>query len=335
MAANYVLLNTTQLTSSAASVTFSNIPQSGYTDLKVVVSGRNDTNPYSENWMQFGIGFNGQGNMVNVTGKGLSGNGTGASSLNMPADASNITYMPTSGATANTFGNAEFYIPNYTSSNNKSFSVDSVTETNATAALAILSAGLWSQTSAITSITLTSRNGSFDTYSTFSLYGLASTGTTPTTAPKASGGNTVTTDGTYWYHKFLSSGVFTPAASLTCDYLVVAGGAGGGYDTAGGGGAGGLRSTVGATGGGGSLESALSLIAQPYVVTIGAGGAGSIDGGGKGQNGINSSFASITATGGGGGGSDTSASGSNGGSGGGTVQGAWWNKRFRNCKSRI
>ena len=94
--ANHILLQKTKLTSSTASVTFSNIPQSGYTDLKIVVSGRNNTNPYSETWMQFGIGFNGQGNMVNVTGKGLSGNGTSAGSLNMPADAANITYMPSS-----------------------------------------------------------------------------------------------------------------------------------------------------------------------------------------------------------------------------------------------
>ena len=49
------------------------------------------------------------------------------------------------------------------------------------------------------------------------------------------------------------------AKSLTVDYLVVAGGSGGGFDAGGAGGAGGLRSTVTATGGGGSLESPLSL----------------------------------------------------------------------------
>jgi hypothetical protein len=56
-------------------------------------------------------------------------------------------------ATANTFGNTEFYIPNYTSSNYKSFSVDGVTENNATAAFALY-AGLWSNTAAITSFRL-------------------------------------------------------------------------------------------------------------------------------------------------------------------------------------
>jgi hypothetical protein len=111
-------------------------------------------------------------------------------------------------------------------------------------------------------------------YSTFYLYGVAALGTTPAIVPYATGGDTIMTDGTYWYHTFVSSGTFTPAKALTADYLVVAGGGGGGQ--------GGQRCrwrrwtscTVGATGGGGSLESALSLGTSAYTVTIGAGGAG-------------------------------------------------------------
>jgi hypothetical protein len=80
--------------------------------------------------------------------------------------------MTSSGATASTFNNADLYIPNYAGSNNKSFSIDSVSENNGTAAVASLFAGLWSQTAAITSITLTSRNGNFDQYSTAYLYGV-------------------------------------------------------------------------------------------------------------------------------------------------------------------
>jgi hypothetical protein len=37
---NYVLLETIALTQAAASVTFDNLPTSGYTDLKVVISAR-------------------------------------------------------------------------------------------------------------------------------------------------------------------------------------------------------------------------------------------------------------------------------------------------------
>ncbi len=137
----------------------------------------------------------------------LYGNGSSAST-----DPSTQIAMWANGAnaTSNTFANAELYIPNYTSSNYKSASTDSVTENNATSALAIMTAGLWSNTAAITSITLTPDSATnFVQYSTFSLYGLAAVGTTPVIAPKASGGN-ITTDGTYWIHTFLTTGAFVP-----------------------------------------------------------------------------------------------------------------------------
>ena len=76
------------------------------------------------------------------------------------------------GYTASTFGNAELYIPNYTSSNNKSFSADSVTENNATAAYSQLIAGLWSNVTAITSLSLAPSSGTFVQHSTATLYGV-------------------------------------------------------------------------------------------------------------------------------------------------------------------
>jgi hypothetical protein len=171
--------------------------------------------------------------------------------------------------------------------------------------------GLWRNTNAITSVTLTASSGNFAVGSTFSLYGIAAS----SVGAKATGG-TITSDSQYYYHTFLSSGTFTPSQSLTCDYLVVAGGGGAGGSAAGGGGAGGLRSTVTATGGGGSLESALSLTATGYTVTVGAGGAGGAAGGNNGVAGTNSVFSTITSTGGGRGGL-FAAAGGNGGSGGG------------------
>ena len=48
-----------------------------------------------------------------------------------------IQYMPGTAQTANTFLNAEFYIPNYANSVYKSASLDSVEENNATTAYAI------------------------------------------------------------------------------------------------------------------------------------------------------------------------------------------------------
>ena len=44
MTANYVLLEKVTLSANAASVTLDNIPQTGYTDLKLVASTRTDRN---------------------------------------------------------------------------------------------------------------------------------------------------------------------------------------------------------------------------------------------------------------------------------------------------
>jgi len=317
MPENYVLLERTELNASAASVTFANIPQSGYTDLKIVISSRQSVSEASG------------GYYYDVTFNGTSANRSGLFLRNHNGTVTSSTYTlwglsNPSDYTANTFSSCELYIPNYTSSNFKSASLDSVNENNATGIRQVLATGLWSNTAAITSVTLTPGAGTFDANSTFSLYGIAALGTTPAIAPKASGGNRIDYDGTYWIHTFTSSGTFTPQTGLTCDYLVVAGGAGGGQHPtgagAGGGGAGGLRSTVTATGGGGALESALLLSsATNYTVTIGAGGAAGSSS--AGTNGVNSVFATITSTGGGGGDRGNNAgssTGSNGGSGGGS-----------------
>jgi hypothetical protein len=309
MPANYVLLEKITVgAAGASSVSFSGIPQTGYTDLVVKVSGR-ASNPYMD------INFN--NNATGFTSKYLYGTGSAAGA---GSQAKFLGVTSSTSNTANTFGSMEFYIPNYTSANYKPYSSDSVQETNANAAEMHLVTGLWSNTAAITSIQIIpASSGTFSQYTTFYLYGVAKLGTTPAIVPYATGGDTIMTDGTYWYHTFLSSGTFTPQKGLTCDYLVVAGGGGGGSEDGGGGGAGGLRSTVTATGGGGSLEPALSLASGTgYTVTIGAGGAGGIFNTTDATNGSNSVFSSITSTGGGRAGSEPSTgNGATGGSGGG------------------
>ena len=306
MPANYVLLERIELNASASSVSFQNIPQSGYTDLLIKVSSR-QTNAS----IGLKMTFNGYSAFA---GRVLEGSGSSASSYTMTNQLL-AGYNNSSAYTANTFGSTEIYIPNYTSTTNKSVSSDSVTETNATTAYMALFADLYTTTSPVTTITFTADNsGNIDTGSTFSLYGLAALGTTPVIAPKASGGNVIDFDGTYWIHTFTSSGTFTPATDLSCDYLVVAGGGGGlGTFSGGGGGAGGYRTTVGTSGGNSSAESALSLSAIPLTVLVGAGGA-------IGNKGSNSVFATITSLGGGTASNNTPASAdSNGGSGGGGV----------------
>jgi len=300
MPANMVLIEKITVgAAGASSVTFSGIPQTGYTDLVVKVSARS-TNGSSVESEWLGMYFNGSdANLSGIYLYGYDGTSTGSSTLTN----SLIGAIPAAGWTANTFSNSEIYIPNYTSSNNKSYSADSVAENNSAINNELdLTARLWSSAAAITSITLVPRRDLFAQFSTFYLYGVAKLGTTPAIVPYATGGDTIETDGTYWYHAFLSSGTFTPQKGISCDVLVVAGGAGG---ATGGGGAGGVLAF-----------SAQSLASNTnYTATIGAGGAGGTAAA-QGSNGSNSQFASLTATVGGGGGGTANANGSAGGSGG-------------------
>jgi len=292
----------------ASTIEFTSIPQT-YTDLKLVLSVRNSVDS-ADGIIEF------NGSTTSASSKMVVGDGSNVASY---TDTANYFAVSRSSYTASVFGNVEIYIPNYTSANYKSLSIDSAPENNATATSLRITAGLWSNTAAITSIKLTP-GGSTPTwvqYSTATLYGIANV---PAAGNAKATGGIITYDDTYVYHSFPWSGTFTPLSNLTADYLVVAGGGGGGGDQGGGGGAGGLRCTVGATGGGGSLESALSLTANTgYTVTVGAGGAGA-SGANKGSNGANSVFSSITSTGGGGGGyygSPNGFAGNSGGSGGG------------------
>ena len=298
---NMILLETIALTQSAASVTFDNLPTSGYTDLKIVASTRSD---YA-GFLDLNMYFNGNASS-GYSWRRLNGDGGSATSTN--STSAGIIPSPTLGttSTANTFASTDIYIPNYRSSVSKSVSIDGVTENNATTSYQSFTAGLSTLSTAITSISFGLGAGNFVSGTTFSLYGIAALGTTPVLAPKATGGNIVANDGTYWYHAFTSSGNFVPQVGLTADVLVVAGGGGGGntgVSTAGGGGAGGLL-----------LHSSQSLTnGTNYACTIGAGGAG----GGSGTNGVNSQFAALTASVGGGRGASGDEISYSGGSGGG------------------
>lgn len=149
-----------------SSVTFSSIPQ-GYTDLKIVMSGRLTTSGYdSTPWAIGDISLN---STVITTGKLLYGTGSAAGSDGNPYAA----FISDTNATANTFSSMDMYLPNYMSSTNKSVSVDVVTENNGTAALIGLQAILSTVTSPVTSITIGAHvSGAFAQYSTFTLYGI-------------------------------------------------------------------------------------------------------------------------------------------------------------------
>jgi hypothetical protein len=153
----------------ASSIDFSSIP-STYTDLCLKLSLRSTVvAEYGNNRITF------NGSSSGYTSKLLYGLGTGsgASANNGVTNAIDYAaYGTGSTATSNTFANGEIYIPNYAGSNNKSVSVDAVTENNATASIAALVAGLLSNTAAITSISIVSGSGTFVQYSTAYLYGV-------------------------------------------------------------------------------------------------------------------------------------------------------------------
>ena len=305
MAENYVLLERIELNADASSVSFTNIPQTGYTDLKVLISGR--TNRSDQTVDLFTMRFNNDSSALYSSRLIYSyGSGTATGSDSGQTTLTSVALANGNTATSSVFGSTEVHIPNYTGSTYKSVSGDGVAENNATAGWSWIAAGLYSSTNAINQITFYPANSTLILkYSTFSLYGLAATGTTPSIAPKASGGN-IYSDGTYWYHAFLSTATFTPATNLTCDALVVAGGGGGGGNSGGGGGAGGFRTA-----------SSLSLTASTaYTVTIGSGGTGGPAEASSGTAGTDSTLSTITSTGGGLGAGYVTAGG-NGGSGGG------------------
>jgi hypothetical protein len=150
----------------AASMAFSSIPGT-YTDLCVLTSARTNRALGVD-----GISVNFNGSSANFSTRYLEGDGTSAISTTSTTFAGSASGNT---ATSNTFGNSLLYIPNYTSANFKSFSADGVGENNATLGLSDLIAGLWSNTAAITSITVLPTIGtSFNQYSTATLYGIKS-----------------------------------------------------------------------------------------------------------------------------------------------------------------
>jgi hypothetical protein len=172
MANTYIALATTTVGSGGAStIEFSNIPQT-YTDLHLLISIRQSVAGEFNSGSY--VRFN-NNSSTSYSRKSLYGDGTSPGTGNY----SSLTYgwwswngNPTAGNTANTFTNAEIYIPNYTGSTAKSFMTNQVSENNTTLAIIETNASLWNNTSAITSITIGPESGNFVQYSTATLYGI-------------------------------------------------------------------------------------------------------------------------------------------------------------------
>jgi len=148
----------------AASIDFTSIPGT-MTDLVLAISARTNRLGTADGIL---ISFNGSTSSFSY--RALRGSGSAASSFSGSRLLGDLTG---STATSNTFASLSVTIPNYAGSTNKSYSSDSVSEQNATEAFQYAIAGLWSNTAAITGITLTPEVGSaFAQYSTATLYGV-------------------------------------------------------------------------------------------------------------------------------------------------------------------
>jgi hypothetical protein len=169
--ATFTLINSVTVGSGgAASIDFTSIPAT-YTDLQVILStrltstgGANDTT-----WL----------NSVN-------GNTSSFADLVIRADGSSVTgfvpsetplyvgQSPTGSALSNTFASHMVYIPDYTNTSyNKSIGIYSAQENNNTGTYWGATAGTWSQTAAISSLSFTPNSGNFAQYSSAYLYGIS------------------------------------------------------------------------------------------------------------------------------------------------------------------
>ena len=170
MPVTYNLIASNTLSSSAASVTFSAIPNT-FTDLVLRMSVRSTST--AANFVSMLGNYNtdtGSTNTYSITV--LKGDGSTASSYRE----SNYffisnTSVNAANSTSNTFTSYELYIPNYLVSANKPYSIISAGETNATGADISAVAGLWRNTAAITQIVLDPA-GDFAAGSSFFLYGI-------------------------------------------------------------------------------------------------------------------------------------------------------------------
>lgn len=153
----------------AASITFMSVGDipSEYTDLVLKLSLR-DTGDVGTAF--FYIQFNSA--TTNYSSRLLRGSGSAVSSTTNTSSTSLRGRISPNDATANTFGSSEVYIPNYRSSVAKSVSIDSVQEENNTESWQTITAGLWNDTSAITSIQIFAGNSNLAQYSSASLYGI-------------------------------------------------------------------------------------------------------------------------------------------------------------------
>ena len=171
MANTHNLIQSTVLSTTTASVSFSSITQS-YRDLVLYVVARNDTADTNVN-LNVRVN-NDSGSNYGVVQ--LSFYGTG---INQNEGINNTSWgQALWGAgttmTANMFSTNTMYFPNYTNTSNKQISAFAGMSSSSVRSYVLDTANDYRGTSAITSISITPYSGNFVSGSSFYLYGLAS-----------------------------------------------------------------------------------------------------------------------------------------------------------------
>ena len=162
-----LISSATASSGSVASLDFTSIP-STYTDLilkgSVRCAGTSNGNAYAV-WMSI------NGVTTNRTWKVLAAYNNSSITTASGTDAF-VAETGGTGGTVSTFNNFEIYIPQYTSSNNKTFGSNSVTEVQGTNNEIDLVGGNWNTSAAITSLSVYVSGQNLAQYSTVSLYGI-------------------------------------------------------------------------------------------------------------------------------------------------------------------
>jgi hypothetical protein len=174
----YTFIAHTELTGTQSSIDFTSIPAT-FTDLLLVVSARSNrsANTFYTNG-KLGINNSTTGySFRNLTTQFDGGSNAVTSGTGLTDSVWGFTF-PSAVNTSNTFGNAQFYFPNYRSSTAKSVSADFVSENNAQNTFSWqigMFAGVTTETAAITSIQIGIRtldSASLVSGSSATLYGI-------------------------------------------------------------------------------------------------------------------------------------------------------------------
>jgi hypothetical protein len=160
MPSTYTLISSTTLSTTTATVTFSAIP-SIYTDLVIKASPRAQFTGAVDFYIR--INSDTSSTLYSTTYMNVYGGSPSSGRYNIRNQWEAQNSLQSNSATANTFGQIEVYIPNYTVAQNKIANLSLTAEDNATGfsgsgagnAMIATGAHLWRNNSAITSLDLT------------------------------------------------------------------------------------------------------------------------------------------------------------------------------------